>query len=484
MAQSIEALETKMTTEHNENVGQPPKEHIESDLTPAEGKKIIHKIDRRLITALGLMFAVSLMDRTNLAAANIAGMSKELELEKGFRYSITIIIFFFPHILCQWPSAVLVRKIGPRIFLPATVLTWGVVMICFGFVKTWGQLAALRALVGIFEAGLFPGTLYLLQVWYCRYDVHKRYASFYLISIVGSSLSGVLAYGFMQTGGLGGLLGWRYIFIWEGVLTCVIGIVGAFLIVDFPQKALSSWKFLMPHELDYVLKLIEDDRQDMDNDPFTWKAFLASALDLKIWGFALIFFSNTIIAYALGFFMPIILNHKMGFNVGISQVLSTPPYFFAAIYMYTQGWLADKYRIRGPFIVWNSLQGICGLCLLAWIKSAGVQYFGVFLVTAASHATLPCVMAYQANNVCGQWKRSFSSASLVIMGGTGGIVGALVFRSQDAPTYLPGIYASLACCGLSIILIGAISLHLRRMNHRATCEGAVLEGVPGFLYTL
>ena len=134
----------------------------------------------------------------------------------------------------------------------------------------------------------------------------------------------------------------------------------------------------------------------------------------------------------------------MGYTVGISQVLSTPPYIFAGIFTYFQGWLGDKYHIRGPIIIWDALQAICGLNLLAWVESAGVQYFGIFLVTSAVNSAIPTVMAYQSNNIRGQWKRAFASASLITSGGTGGIIGALVFRSQDAPQYLPGVYASIA----------------------------------------
>ena len=153
---------------------------------------------------------------------------------------------------------------------------------------------------------------------------------------------------------------------------------------------------------------------------------------------------STVVAYSLAFFMPIILSSRLGFSVGASQALSTPPYFFAAIVMYTEGWLGDKWRIRGPIIVYNSLQTIVGLCLLEWINSPGVQYFGVFLVTAGCNATVPAVLSWQANNIRGQWKRAFCSASLITSGGVGGIIGALVFRSQDAPKYFPGIIASLA----------------------------------------
>lgn len=120
-------------------------------------------------------------------------------------------------------------------------------------------------------------------------DVHKRYAAFYSISIIVSSLSGVLAYGFMQMGGVGGLSGWRYIFIWEGVMTCLAGLIGAFLIVDFPQKAHQSRGFLTAHELTCVMDMLEKDRNDTKEEQFTLRAFLTSALDLKIWAFGLIF---------------------------------------------------------------------------------------------------------------------------------------------------------------------------------------------------
>jgi MFS family permease len=154
--------------------------------------------------------------------------------------------------------------------------------------------------------------------------------------------------------------------------------------------------------------------------------------------------ASTVMAYAIALFLPIILHQKMGFSVGISQVMTTPPYIFAGIFMYAQGWFGDKYHVRGPIIVFNALLGTCGLCLMAWTKPAGWQYLGVFLITATSNSSIPTVMAYQANNIRGTWKRASSSAILVTMGAAGGIVGALVFRAQDAPQYLPGIYASIA----------------------------------------
>jgi hypothetical protein len=118
----------------------------------------------------------------------------------------------------------------------------------------------------------------------------------------------------------------------------------------------------------------------------------------------------------------------MGFSVGASQCLVAPPYALAAIVMYATGWAGDKYHVRGPIIVFNMILCIIGISIMGFHKSAGVRYFGVFLTTAGANSNVPAVMSYQANNIRGQWKRAFCSATLVGMGGVGGIAGGLVFR--------------------------------------------------------
>jgi MFS family permease len=188
------------------------------------------------------------------------------------------------------PTAILIRKMGARIFLPGITLLWGIVMICCGFVHDWKDLNGLRIITGTFEAGLFPGAIFLLSMWYSRYDLYKRYSSFYLFSIVGSSLSGILAFCFIQMAGLAHYEGWRWIFIMEGILTCLISFIGFVCLVDFPQEAhKNSWHFLSEDEAAYLIRRINRDRKDAENEPFILKKFLKPARDVKIWGFGFLF---------------------------------------------------------------------------------------------------------------------------------------------------------------------------------------------------
>ena len=207
----------------------------------------------------------------------------------------------------------------------------------------------------------------------------------------------------------------------------------------------------------------------------------------------------------------------MGFSLGASECLISPPYVFAAIVMYAFAYFGDKYHIRAPFIFANGIMSLIGLPLLGFAKSTGVRYFGVFLATAgtlrpfyrppfrlcplpastksakaklthfsflACNANVPCVLTYQANNNRGQWKRALCSATLVGAGGLGGIIGSTVFRDQDKPKYHPGIYTTMIASGMILIITAMMTFKFHRANKRADAGGKIIEGLEGFRYTL
>jgi MFS family permease len=428
--------------------------------TPAEQRKIMHRIDRRLVLTLGAMYCISLMDRTNLSAANIAGMAVELKLKApGIdRYSIITLVFFIPYVIFQPPATVIMRKVGPRIFLSIITLLWGSVMIGFGFVKDWTQMIGLRVVLGVLEAGFFPGCAYLMSTWYSRYELQKRYSIFYLIGSGASAFAGILAYGLMQMSGLAGLKGWRWIFIMEGVITCLLGIAGYFLLVDFPDQAKGSWKFLNDKEVDFVVARIENDRADTQAPEFNLRAYIKNAADLKVWGFASLFGLCTITSYAIAYFLPIILMTGMGFDVAAAQCLVAPPYAAAGIWMFVQAIFADKLRNRASSVIINALCCLIGLPILGFSTNNGARYFGVFLATMGANANIPAILTYQANNIRGQWKRALCSATLVGFGGIGGIIGSTVFRQVDAPGYRPGMMTCIIANGLIICVTLLLTL--------------------------
>ncbi|KAK2799595.1 hypothetical protein FQN50_008433 [Emmonsiellopsis sp. PD_5] len=472
-------------------------------LTPAEQKRIIRRIDIRLVTMLGFLYAISLMDRNNTGIAQIAGMSVDLDMATGNRYSIVVLIFFVPYVIFQPPSTALLRKIGPKTFLSVTTLIWGLATISSGFVKTWTDLIPLRIVLGICEAGFFPGKFkpsivtrwitrrltlhspagcaYLLSCWYPRYDLQKRNAAFYMIGTTLSAFTGILAFGFSQLDGNGsgptwwgritspagdkvvhgeGVAGWRWIFILQGVLTCIVAVATYLFTLGFPDIPEKVWGFSMTEkENAFVVARLELDRKDTAATKFRIGEYLAHAFDLKIWGFAALFGLTTVNTYSIAYFLPLILKNGMGFSTAASQCLIAPPYVAAGLLMYS-------------------------IPLLGLTKNVGVRYFGAFITTAACNATVPCILTWQANNIRGQWKRALCSATLVGTGGIGGIIGTTVFRSQDAPEYRLGTYVTLGSSALLIIVTLLLDLKFIRANKRAAAGGAPIGGLEGFRYTL
>lgn len=168
--------------------------------------------------------------------------------------------------------------------------------------------------------------------------------------------------------------------------------------MPFPdQEAWKSKGFLTKREVEYVIALVDADRGDAHTEPFTLGRFLRPGLQPKVWGFAMMFLCTTTMAYAIAYFLPIILRDRMNFNTAASQCLVAPPYAWGAILMYAESWLGDKYHVRGPQILSNCVMGIIGLAIMGWTDTVASQYFGVFVLTGAVQANIPQVMAYQVS---------------------------------------------------------------------------------------
>ncbi|KAI1419161.1 major facilitator superfamily MFS-1 [Xylaria sp. FL1777] len=438
------------------------------EFSPKEAKRIVARIDRRLVTVTGFMYCISVMDRTNLGAAYIAGLGRDLQLTIDNRYSLVTLLFFVTYIIFQPPSTVLCRKLGPRPFLAFITIAWGIVLIGLGLVHNWGGLAALRLVLGLFEAGFFPSVIYLLSTWYTRFEMGKRYAFFYVIGCLASAFSGIIAYGLIHLDGRANLEGWRWIFVVEGLLTVVIGAGGYWLLVDFPDSDRKVWSFLSPKERAWIVEKVKADRGDSQISTFDLKKFLRGALDWRIWAYGGMGLGTSTINYSFSFFLPIILNTNLGFGPAASQILVAPPYGFAAIYMFSINYLGDKFRYRGPVIVINMIICLIGLPILGWHSNSYVRYFGAFLICAGANANLPSALALQGNNIRGQWKRAFCSAMFVGLAGIGGIAGALVFRAQDAAGgYKPGFFACIAAALLVLLLTAACDISYYRDNKAA-----------------
>ena len=301
--------------------------------------------------------------------------------------------------------------------------------------------------------------------------------------------------------GLAGVRGWQWIFVstslpitlWrctdtvqiiEGLLTVVIAISAWFVIVDFPDKAVSKG-LLSNEDSDFVKHRLDKDRGDATPDSLTWGKFFHHLKDFKLWAFALMFMSTTMPAYALAYFAPVII-YGMGYDAGVANALSAPPVIFAVLVALVVSWLSDKYKRRWPALVFQCSIGICGLMMTAYSKSNSVRYGGLFLGQAGCQGNIPTILAYQSNNIRMQSKRSVGSALQIGFGAIGGIIGSTVFFESESPNYPTGLWITTGLQMFILTITGCMSLYFIRMNRKfdAGTLKAPLEGQPGFKFTL
>ncbi|KAF1358866.1 MFS general substrate transporter [Lizonia empirigonia] len=244
------------------------------------------------------------------------------------------------------------------------------------------------------------------------------------------------------------------IFIMEGVITCGVAIFTLAFIVKFPdqEKVSPSWGFLK-------------NPGDVAPEAFSWKKFFAPATQWYIYGFAFIFFC-------------------LKFSVAMAQCMGAPPYAASGFMMYGAAWFSDKYKTRGPVVCFLCLVSLIGLPIMGFVKNPWGQYVGVFITVSGTNSAMPAIMAYQANNIRGQWRQAFCSATLTGLGGVGGVAGALIFRTEDAPSCVPGFAACMTCNVLVILTTGVLTWYFKRCNAQADRGERVINDDPTFRFTI
>lgn len=321
-------------------------------------------------------------------------------------------------------------------------------MVLMGIVKNFSGLAATRFFLGVFEAGLFPGVNYLLSCWYKRSEFGIRAAIFFSAAALAGSFGGLLAAAILQMRGIGGLPGWAWIFILEGIVTVVVGVISYWLVYDFPDEA----TFLSKDDRARVLQRLKLDGQASANhETFKMEFFWAAVKDWKTWAFAVIYMGADGALYAFSLFLPSIIS-GLGYNGTTANLLSVPPYAGAAIMTIFIGWYADRSGKRGLCNIGVSLLGIAGFCMLIGSQNNAVKYAGTFLGALGIYPTIANTISWCANNTEGVYKRGVVLGIVIGWGNLQGVMSSNVYLPQDSPHYYLGHGVVLAY--LSLFLFG------------------------------
>ncbi|KAG2226073.1 hypothetical protein INT45_011690 [Circinella minor] len=449
------------------------KQEQEDDLIETivfEGKelrRLLYKLDFRILPLISICYMFSFMDRVNIGNAKVAGLTDMIAVTED-DYNTALSIFFLGYVLFDIPSNVILNKLGPRLWISIIIVLCGGVLMAMAAVKNGPQLIIARFFLGVAECGFVPAMFFYISVWYTKAEMTKRIAIVMSCNVIASIFGGLL----VNT--IQGLRNWQWIFIIEGALTAVVGIVLFIFLPDFPEKDASFLnereRIIHRNHMAAAINtpsyyIFEGEKQQFDK--LSKEFILLAFKDYFVYVYGFINFCGGVLLYNNSTFLPSIV-HGMGFSSLNAQLMIIPPSAIAAIVTIIIAFNADRTRERGFHIFGMSLIPVLGYALLIGLKDKGTPplYIAVILVTTGGIAVNTCVISWFVCNMAGRAKRSTATAILVTCGNIAGALSGQIYRASDAPQYIRGHTTSLALISCSAITSIIMKIVLRKENER------------------
>lgn len=343
------------------------------------------KVTLHLIPFIFICYLFNYLDRVNVGFAKLQ-MLDALQWSESV-YGLGAGIFFIGYVASGIPSNLLLHRLGARKVLGTLMIAWGIGSACLMFVKTPAAFYALRFMTGVFEAGFFPGIVLYFTNWYPasrRGRIMGLFMSAIPISgVLGSPLSGWMMDSFA---GHGGLAGWQWMFLLQGIPTVLLGALVYVLLNDGIAQA--RW-LTAQEKLLLRADLKEDERQRREgaNTPDSFASVLRNG---HVWMLGVVYFCIQMGVYAINFWLPTIVK-SLGFaSTLMVGWVSAIPYFCASIFMIWVGRSADKHKERRWHLSGPLLMALCGLLLAT--QAGGnvvISMIGLSLATMGALASLP-----------------------------------------------------------------------------------------------
>lgn len=390
------------------------------------------RINRRIMPFLFLLYVIAFLDRVNVGYAGLQ-MTRELHFSNAV-FGFGSGIFFIGYVLLEIPGTVLVELWSARKWIARIMITWGIVAGFTGLIHTAQEFYWARFLLGVAEAGFFPGVIVYLTHWYRAADRAKAVAMFMSAIPLSQVLGAPISAGLMKIHWLG-FSGWRWLLILEGVPAVIFGIVTLFYLTDRPQQA----KWLPDAERNWIVNELESEkrRKAAAGSISVWRALANPNVLLLTLGY----FCGAILQYGFGLWLPKIIEKLSGFNPLQVTLVSAIPYLVSWPAMLLIGWNSDRtgerrWHVAGAMI-------LAGLALLASQYTGGNVALGIAMFSFALigiNGRLPAFWPLPAAFLGGT-SAAAAIGAINCIGNVGGFVGPYIigFLSNGSGRYGSGV---------------------------------------------
>ncbi|KAG9240617.1 major facilitator superfamily domain-containing protein [Calycina marina] len=439
------------------------------------------KIDIRLMPMIVLMYILNYLDRNNIAAAKLAGLPEDLNLQ-GTEFQTSVSILFVGYLLMQVPSNLFLNKMGkPALYLPCCMIIWGIISGVTAACQNFAGLVACRFFLGYVEAAYFPGRLYYLSCWYTRKELGFRTAIFYSGALISGAFSGLIAAGIKgNIDGSRGLRAWRWLFIIEGAITVTIAFTAFFVIPNFPRT--TTW-LTEEERMLAVWRLEEDVGEDdwVDSQRQSFKVGLKLAFgDVKTYVLMFLLFGIVAAGSVTNFFPTVVAT--LGQNNVVTLLLTAPPYVLAVITTFLNSRHADRTGERYFHIILPLCVAVLAFILAAATTNTAPRYVAMMLMVPGVYSGYVVALAWISNSLPRPpAKRAAALAFINAISNASSIYASYMYGSSAAPRYIVAMSVKCAMAAMAIIAATVLRFILVRLNKKLDqgiyVEGAINGGV-------
>lgn len=316
--------------------------------------KLMRKVKFRLLPLIVLMFALAMLDRSN-----VGFVKQYLEIDAGINasaYALGAGIFFIGYALFEVPSNIILHKVGARLWLSRIMVTWGLVSIAMIFVRDPMSFYILRFLLGAAEAGFSPGVILFLTYWFPKTFRGQAYGWYYLGVPIALMIGGPFSGWLLDSSYTFGFQSWQWMFVVQGALTVFVGVIAFFVLVSKPDEA----KWLTPPEKRLLNQALAKDRSLQDDARNSNLRHVFT--DWRVWRFVFIYFTIQMSVYGVLFYLPSKLADLLNIHIGL-----TVGYYTAIPWVCTLVLLPIITRIADKKANWNNMAILMLLCAVIGI---------------------------------------------------------------------------------------------------------------------
>ncbi|KAJ7105077.1 major facilitator superfamily domain-containing protein [Mycena crocata] len=453
-------------------------------------RKLVRKLDTRLLPTIFLIYIMNYIDRNGITTARLKGLEQDLGLS-DLQYNVILSILFVSYCPAQIPSNMLLNYVTrPSWYIGACVMGWGLTSLLTGVTKNYGGILACRVFIGLPEAAFYPGAIYLLSRWYTKKELAFRSAILYTGLLLSNAFGALIAAGILANmEGKRGIRAWRWLFFIEGTITISVGIFTIWALPDYPNNT----RWIVGDQRRLAQARLAEDAGEADQDnakdtPFA--GFKMAIKDPLVLVFAIMNAAQLLGLSFINFFPT--LTQTLGFSTTISLLLAAPPWVLASVVCCVNSWHADRtgeryFHVAGWW--WGVILGfIISLCT----NSVGGRYVSMFLMSFG-YAGFSLTIIWVSNVIPRPpAKRAAAIGIINGVGNLGNLMGSYTWKASWGPQYHQSMIISLCALVLSTVMSLGIRQHLVRRNkqldedERVAMQGAnevrvreaaILEGI-------